>query len=204
MQFIEATGMMLERTYVYDGGQDITAQMRNNVNYGGVNQQASFGLNPDNSKVLVVEPIKNMQANHLGIPLPAGRIRLYRQDADGQMEFVGESMINHTPTEDTVKITTGSTFDVKGTRKQTDFPINQNAHDLDETFEIALTNQKVEAVKVRVVEHMNRGENWEIRNSEIREKSGEYAEVDSHTLEFPVDVPVKGEAKVRYSVRYTW
>lgn len=146
-----------------------------------------------------MEQIKNTQANHLGMALPAGRIRLYRQDADGQMEFVGQSMINHTPAEDTVKITTGSAFDVKGTRRQTDFHINQNAHDLDESFEITLTNQKAEAVKVRVVEHMNRGENWE-----IQEKSAEYTKVDSHALEFPVDVPAKGQAKLRYSVRYTW
>ena len=200
IEFIEASGMTLERTYVYDGGQELSPQIRNNnVNFGGVNQQVNFGLNPDNSKVMVVEEIKNTQANHLGIPLAAGRIRVYRQDADGQMEFVGESMINHTPVEDTVKITTGSAFDVKGTRKQTDFHINQNAHDLDETFEITLTNQKAGPVKVRVVEHMNRGENWA-----IQEKSGEYTKVDSHTLEFPVDVPAKGEAKVRYSVRYTW
>jgi hypothetical protein len=199
VQFIDAAGMTLERTYVYDGGESITPQMRNNFNYGGVNQQPNFGLNADNSKVQIVEQFKNTQANHLGIPLPAGRIRLYRQDADGQMEFVGESMINHTPVEDTVKITTGSAFDVKGARKQTDFHINQNAHDLDESFAITLTNQKAEPVKVRVVEHMNRGENWE-----IQEKSADYTKVDSHTLEFPVEVPAKGEAKLTYSVRYTW
>lgn len=199
VQFIDAAGMNLERTYVYDGGQPITQQMQNNFNFGGVNQQPGFGLNADNGKVQIVEQIKNTQANHLGIPLPAGRIRLYRQDGDGQMEFVGESMINHTPVDDTVKIITGSAFDVKGTRRQTDFHINQNAHDLDESFAIMVTNQKPEAVKVRVVEHMNRGENWE-----IQEKSGEYTKIDSHTLEFPLDVPAKGEAKLTYSVRYTW
>jgi len=195
VQFIQATGMTLERTYVYDGGQPLMPG--NNFNY--VNQQPNFGLNPDNNKVQIVEQIRNSQANHLGIPLPAGRIRLYREDADGQMEFVGESMINHTPVDDTVKIMTGSAFDVKGTRRQTDFHINQQAHDLDESFEIRLTNQKDEPVRVRVIEHMNRGENWE-----ILEKSADYTKVDSHTLEFPVDVPAKGEAKLTYSVRYTW
>jgi len=199
VQFIEAGGINLERTYVYDGGKPINPQMQNNFNYGGVNQQPNFGLNPDNNSVQIVEQIKNTQANHLGMPLPAGRIRIYREDADGQMEFIGESMINHTPAEDTVRITTGSAFDVKGRRRQTDFHINQNAHDLDESFEITLTNQKSEPVKVRVVEHMNRGENWE-----IQEKSADYTQIDSHTLEFPVDVPAKGEAKLDYSVRYTW
>jgi hypothetical protein len=197
VQFIEARGLTLERTYVYDSGQAITPQMQNNFNF--VNQQPNFGLNPDNGKVEIVEQIRNTEANHLGIPLPSGKVRVYRQDADGQMEFVGENTIHHTPAEDTVRITTGSAFDVKGTRRQTDFHINQNAHDLDESFEITLTNQKPEPVKVRVMEHMNRGENWE-----IEAKSADFTKVDSHTLEFPVDVPAKGNAKLTYSVRYTW
>jgi hypothetical protein len=200
VQFIEASGITLERTYVYDGTHQLGPQLGNvNSNYAGVNQQPNFGLDSGNNKVLIVEQIKNTQANHLGMPLPAGRIRLYRQDADGQMEFIGESMINHTPTEDTVKVTTGSAFDVKGTRRQTDFRINQNAHDLDESFEIVVTNQKAEPVKVRIVEHMNRGENWEIQT-----KSADYTKLDSHTLEFPIDIPAKGEAKLTYAVRYTW
>jgi hypothetical protein len=115
------------------------------------------------------------------------------------MEFVGESSINHTPTEDTVKITTGSAFDIKGTRRQTDFRIDQGRNILDETFEIKLTNQKSQPVTVNVVEHLYRGDNWE-----IREKSADFAKLDSHTLQFPVQVPAKGEATLTYSVHYSW
>jgi hypothetical protein len=133
------------------------------------------------------------------MPLSAGRVRLYRRDSDGQMEFVGESTINHTPTEQTLKIPTGSAFDVKGSRTQTDFHINQNERILDEKFEIKITNQKQQPVTVKIVEHMYRGDNWE-----ITEKSGNYVKRDSHTLEFPVQVAAKGNATLTYSVRYTW
>ena len=115
------------------------------------------------------------------------------------MEFVGESMINHTPTEDTVKISTGSAFDVKGSRRQTDYNLNQGDRRLDESFEIKITNQKLEPITVNVLEHLYRGDNWE-----IEQKSADYTKLDSHTIQFPVLVPAKGEALLTYSVRYTW
>ena len=133
------------------------------------------------------------------MPLPAGRLRLYRRDSDGQMEFIGESLIPHTPAEDTLKIPTGAAFDVKGTRRQTDYHINQGEHMIDERFEIKLTNQKAQAVTVSVVEHLYRCDNWD-----ITEKSAAFTKRDSHTIEFPVRVPAKGEASLAYSVHYTW
>ncbi len=102
------------------------------------------------------------------MPLPAGRIRLYRRDSDGQMEFTGENTIDHTPAEDTIKLATGSAFDVKGSRRQTDFHVNVNGHILDESFEIKLTNQKQQPVTVNVVEHLYRGDNWEIMRQILR------------------------------------
>lgn len=197
VQFIEASGITVARSYLYDGA----AQDRQPfANFGGnLIEQQNYGLNPGNTKVQIVQQFKNSQANQLGIPLPAGRIRLYRKDADGQMEFVGEGAINHTPAEDTVKIRTGSAFDVKGSRRQTDFSINRNGHMLNETFEIRLTNQKPKPVTVNVVEHLYRGDNWE-----IAQKSADYTKLDSHTIQFPVQVPAKGEATLTYAVHYTW
>jgi hypothetical protein len=195
VQFIEATGVSLKRSYVYDGAVENIQPY-----YGGqVNQQRDFGINLGSSKVHIVEEFKNSEANHLGIPLPAGRVRLYRRDADGQMEFVGESTIQHTPTEDTVKLTTGSAFDVKGSRRQTEFHINQNERTVDETFEIKLTNQKQQPVTVAAIERLYRGDNWE-----IAAKSSGYTKLDSHTIQFPLDVPAKGETTLTYTVHYTW
>jgi hypothetical protein len=196
IQFIEAAGVALARSYSYDG-----ADGNQNANgYGGnFIQQQNFGLSSDNTKVSILEEFKNSQSNHLGIPLPAGRIRLYRRDADGQMEFVGESTINHTPTEENVKIATGSAFDIKGARRQTDYVIDQSRRMLTESFEIKLTNQKPQPVNVNVLEHLYRGDNWE-----VTAKSGEYTKLDSHTIQFPVAVPAKAEAKLTYTVHYTW
>jgi len=197
IQFIEASGVTLARSYTYDGA---SRNLQPYANFAdNINQQRNYGLDSGNTKVQIVQQIKNSKANHLGIPLPAGRIRLYRRDSDGQMEFTGESTINHTPTEDTIKIVTGSAFDIKGTRRQTDFHINMNGQNLDETFEIKLTNQKPQPVTVNVAEHLYRGDNWV-----IQEKSGDYTKLDSHTLQFPVQVPAKGEATLTYTVRYSW
>jgi hypothetical protein len=112
---------------------------------------------------------------------------------------VGESLINHTPAEEKVSLVTGSAFDVKGARRQTDFHTNEQDRELDETFEIKLTNQKQQPVKVSVVEHMYRGDNWRILT-----KSAAFTRLDSHTVEFPIEVPAKGEATLTYSVHYTW
>ncbi len=197
IQFIETSGITLSRSYLYDGAQENRQSSYSYAN--NIIEQQNYGLSSSNTKVQIFEEFKNTEANHLGIPLPAGRIRLYRRDADGQMEFVGESAINHTPTEDTVKISTGNAFDVKGSRRQTDFFTDQGRRTLEETFEIKLTNQKPEAINVNVLEPLYRGDNWEIFR-----KSTDYTKLDSHTIEFPVEVPAKGETTLTYSVRYTW
>ncbi len=197
VQFIEASGVTLARSYLYDGAAENLQPLSN---YGDrFIQQQSYGLNSGDTKVQIVEEFKNTEANHLGIPLPAGRIRLYRRDADGQMEFVGESVINHTPTEETVKISTGSAFDVKGSRRQTGYYVDQGRRILDEIFEIKLTNQKTEPVNVAIVEHLYRGDNWEVEKN-----STSYTKLDSHTIQFPIDVPAKGEATLTYTVHYSW
>ena len=63
----------------------------------------------------------NSEANHLGMPLPAGRLRFYRQDTDGQLEFTGENEIKHTPRDETIRVFTGDAFDIKGERRRTDY-----------------------------------------------------------------------------------
>ena len=197
VQFLDAADVTVHRTYLYDGA---SAKWQQQAYYGGnVNEQRGYGLDGGNTHVYIVEQFKNNDSNHLGMPLPAGRVRLYRRDADGQMEFVGESLINHTPAEETVKVLTGSAFDVNGSRRQTDFHINRQDSLLDETFEIKVTNQKQQPVNVTVVEHLYRGDNWE-----IRDKSTDYVKRDSRTIEFPLQVPAKGETTLTYSVRYTW
>ena len=196
VQFLDASGVTVHRSYVYDG--TATAQLQP-IYQGNVNQQQGYGLDNGNTKIRIVEEIKNSASNHLGMPLPAGRVRLYRRDADGQMEFIGENTINHTPAEETVKLVTGSAFDLVGSRRQTDFNVDYNRHELHESFEIKVTNQKQQPVEVAVVEQMYRGVNWEITS-----KSSDFTKLDSRTVQFPVRVPAKGETTLTYSVKYTW
>ena len=197
VQFLEAAGVTVTRSYLCDGADQNRQSITEYANH--FVQEQNYGLSSSNTKVQIQQEIKNTDANHLGIPLPAGRVRLYRRDADGQIEFVGESTINHTPTEDSVKVTSGSAFDVKGSRKQTNFNVDNGRRELNENFEIRLTNQKAVPVTVNVLEHLYRGDNWE-----IQQKSSDFTKLDSNTIQFPVQVPAKGDASVTYSVRYTW
>lgn len=196
VQFLDAAQVEMTRKYEFDGASY--------PNYYPApcpechNDSPSFGMGT-NKKVTVHAEIKNSTANHLGMPLPAGRIRLYRHDAGGQMEFIGEGTITHTPAEETVKVPIGNAFDVTGERKQTDFHIDVRAQTIDETFEITVKNQKTTAANVSVVEHMERAVNWQ-----IAEKSTDYTRRDSTTLEFPVTVAPAGETKVTYTVHYSW
>ena len=199
VQFIQSAALNLQRTYIYDGAEGVQPWYGN-----GVNQQQDLGIDTGSSKVHIVQQFKNTEANHLGIPLPAGRVRLYRQDGGpndpkAQVEFVGESTIPHTAAEETIRLTTGSAFDIKGTRRQTDFHILEKGHTIDETFEIKITNQKDQPVTVNVLEHLYRGNNWQ-----ITAKSANYTKLDSHTIEFPLQVPSKGETTLTYTTHYTW
>ena len=142
---------------------------------------------------------ENTEENHLGMPLPAGRVRFYRQDDDGQLEFVGENEIDHTPKDETLGVYTGNAFDLVGERRRTDFVVDNNAAWLDEAFEIKVRNHKDEPVEVRIVEHLYRWYGWE-----IKEKSHDFEKTESQTVEFRVTVAADGEETVAYRVHYTW
>ena len=66
----------------------------------------------------------NSATNHLGLPLPKGRVRFYRRDTGGQLEFTGENTIKHTPRDELIRLYTGNAFDLVGERKQTNFRAN--------------------------------------------------------------------------------
>jgi hypothetical protein len=152
-----------------------------------------------NPTVWIMREFSNTKANHLGMPLPRGRVRFYRRDQDGQLEFTGENVIGHTPENENIRLYTGSAFDLVGERRRTDFRIDNNRNTADELFEIKLRNRKKEAVEVRVVEHLYRGATWE-----IPEKSTTFLKIDSQTIEFSVEVKPDEEKTVSYTVHYTW
>ncbi len=195
VQFMEASSVTVTRTYQYDGNE-----MMYPGYYAGNfhNVDRGFGLS-ENKTVAIREEMKNSEANHLGLPLPAGRLRLYRRETTGQMQFVGESTIEHTPTDQKVDITSGNAFDLTGERRQTDFHVDTRAHTIDETFEIKLSNAKSQPLTIHAIEHLNRAQNWQ-----ITAKTNEYIKKDSATLDFPVQVPAKGSTTLTYTVHYSW
>ncbi len=167
--------------------------------YGSPMTDRNFG-NQSNKKVDIYLRIKNREDNHLGIPLPAGKMRVSKVDgSDQSLEFIGEDLIDHTAKNETVQIKLGSAFDVVGERRQVDYRIDTNAKWIEEDIEVKVRNQKEEAVSVAVKENLYRWSNWTILR-----KSQEYSKVDARTVTFPLKIAKGAEGIVRYTVRYSW
>ncbi len=188
---------MSTRFYVYDGVKIDPNQYRG---WGTeqLMQQRDYGTQ-SNKLVWVMREFENTKENGLGIPLPAGKTRFYQRDDDGQLEFTGENAIAHTPQGETVRVYTGDAFDLVGERKQVSYSTDYNAHWVDELFEITVRNRKKEPAQIRVVEHLYRGVNCEIRTPSMA-----FTKTDSQTIEFRVMLQPDEEKKVTYLVHYTW
>src|SRR5205807_70831 len=133
VEFAHAEKMFAPTIYVYDGAEGFR--------FYGLNYDQGYGQ-AENKKVVVQREFANAETNQLGIALPKGKLRFYRRDADGQLQFVGENEIDHTPRNETVRVTTGNAFDLVGERKQVNFHVDTRAHTMDESFEIKLRNRK--------------------------------------------------------------
>jgi hypothetical protein len=192
VEFVHAEKMFAPTIYVYDGAAG--------YQFYGLNYGQDYGANTGNKKILVQREFVNAETNQLGIALPAGKLRFYRRDADSQLQFVGENTIDHTPRNETVRVTTGNSFDLVGERKQTDFRVDTGDKWIDESFEIKLRNRKKDTpVEIRVVEHLYRWSNWE-----ITKKSDDFVKRDSQTIEFRIPVKPDEERTVTYTVHYSW
>ncbi len=153
-----------------------------------------------NKKVDVYLGFKNDETHHMGMPLPAGRIRVSKQDqADGTLEFIGEDTLDHTPRNEKVLIKMGSAFDVVGERRQVDFKVDTSGKTMTETIEVTLRNHKHEPVTVLVKENLYRWLTWK-----ITAKTQDYEKQDARTIHFPVKLAKDGEVTVRYTVQYSW
>ena len=153
-----------------------------------------------NADVDVYLRFTNDEDSKLGMPLPAGRIRVMQQDpADDSLEFIGEDVIDHTPRNEKVLIEMGQAFDVVGERKQTDFRVDTRTRQLWETFEIRLRNHKETPVEVVVLENLYRMANWK-----IEDVNRDWDKENSNRIRFEVQVPSEDEAVIRYTVHYSW
>jgi len=196
VEFVRATNVPAERIYVYDGYK-ADPQYRG-WDYHSIRTRPEYGT-VSNSKVWVMLEFENSEKSRLGMPLPRGKVKVYRRDVDGRNEFIGEDQIDHTPKDEIVRLYTGNAFDVVGERRQTDFKLDSGGHWADESYEIKVRNHKKEAIRVRVVEHMYRWIQWAVTASSMEQKKS-----DARTVEFRPAIPSGGEAVIRYTVHYTW
>ena len=188
-------GVAVSKRLVYDGAI-LDGQWRDN-HEPRTDRDLGTLCNP---QVDVAIRFENAEANRLGIPLPRGKMRLYKADADdGALEFIGEDIIDHTPTGRPVQVRVGAAFDVTGERKQVEFQVDEERSTISERFAITLHNAKTEPVVVTVREHFYRWASWQ-----VVQHSDKFEKQDARTGHFEVEVPASGDKQVEYEVRYTW
>lgn len=196
VEFVRAANIPAERIYVYDGWKPDPRYLH--WNYSDIRNRPDYGI-LSNTKVWVMLEFENSEDSNLGMPLPKGKVKVYRRDLDERNEFIGEDEIDHTPKDETVRLYTGNAFDVVGERRQTNFRLDSSQKWIDESFEIKVRNHKEVDIEVRVVEHMYRWIQWE-----IREGSQEYTKTDARTIEFRPRIAPGEEATITYTGHYTW
>ncbi len=178
LTLFNASAVPIKKLFIFDGG---SAHY-----YGGYNPRGNT------TKVNVKLELANSKENNLGMPMPKGKVRVYKKDKDGAMQFVGEDLIDHTPKDEKVRLYLGDAFDIVGERKQlSQQQVNSRVQKL--AYEISIRNHKETAVTVNCVEHSSG--DWKITSS-----SQPFIKKDSHTFEFAAKVPANGETKVTYEI----
>ena len=179
LALMSATDVPVLKQLIYYGAQDY--------------YRTSYGMPMSNQKVGVYLDIKNAKADRLGVPLPKGKVRVYKADASGSQQFVGEDWIDHTPTDERVKIKMGDAFDVVGERTQKEFrKIASGLYEVE--WEIALRNHKKADQTVTVIEPVPG--DWQVLAS-----THAWEKPEAHTLKFQVPVAKEGASKLTYRVR---
>lgn len=193
VEFLRAPAVKASKKYIYD-----PASMRF---FGGAAPQTQPMQGQEFPKdVAIYWEFKNEEANGLGVPLPAGRMRFYRSDdKDGNLEFVGENNIDHTPRNEEVSLYTGNAFDLVGERKVVNFQRDERAQWMKETIEVTVKNRSKEPKEIIVREHLWRWLNWKIENASM-----EHQKKDAQKIEFVVKLAPDEEKKVTYTAHYSW
>ncbi len=195
VELISGKSVPSRKMFIYDG---LAGQWRMWFNNQSYRSQSSFGQQ-SNTKVGVYMTFRNEEKGGLGIPLPKGKVRVYKRDQEGKEQFIGEDRIDHTPKDEEVRLYLGNAFDIVGERAQMDFRSLAGGRIVEETIEIKVRNHKTEGVEVQVYEHPWRWSQWEILNA-----NNEWHKVDQTTLRFPVKLGKDQEKVVKYTVRYSW
>jgi hypothetical protein len=183
ISMLAATAVPIRKRYVVDGQ---SFYYRNASSPGA----------PIKDPVKVFYQFRNDAQGHLGMPMPAGVVRVYQADSKGGAQFVGEDRIGHTPKDEMLNLRVGTAFDVVAERKQVDFEkIATNVYEVE--FEVVLRNHKSTPVTVEVNEPI--GGTWRILRS-----SFDWTKQDAWAARFTVPVEPDGSATLTYRVRVTY
>ncbi|MHB2150717.1 DUF4139 domain-containing protein [Calditrichota bacterium LG25] len=144
-------------------------------------------------KVEVKIKFKNSKQNNLGIPFPAGKVRLYKEDGQ-DLEFIGEDTIEHTPRNEEILLTVGRAFDLVSKRNvlKTERPSKEKEK---RTIEYVLRNHKKQDVLVEIIEYVP-----SYRQVELLSSNFEALETKANYLKFKI--PVKAGGKNRLEIKY--
>ena len=183
VSMLEGTGFPVQKRYVVEG---------QNFYYHNRHHPGS----PIKDVVQVYYQFKNEEKAGLGMPMPAGTVRVYQADSRGGVQFVGEDRINHTPKDETLNLKIGNAFDVVSDRSQIDFEkIAGSTYEVE--FEITVRNHKSSPVAVEVNEPV--GGTWRMLQS-----SHEWTKTAAWAAQFKVLVAADAQAVLRYRVRVTY
>ncbi len=183
ISLLQGSGVPVEKLFVVNG---------QNFYYRSAQNPGA----PLKDPVMVFYKFKNEEKAGLGIPLPAGNVRVYQKDSRGGVLFVGEDRIGHTPKDEFISVKIGNAFDVVCERKQTDYK-SIAAHVWEMEFEITLRNHKDTPVTVQVNEPI--GGDWEMLTS-----THKYTKTSAWAAQFDVPVKANGEAVLTYRIRAKW
>jgi hypothetical protein len=147
-------------------------------------------------KIRVSLEFMNSEANGLGIPLPKGTLRVYKEDSSGALQFIGEDSIDHTPKDEKIEIYLGEAFDIVGERVVLDRrEVRQGVWEYD--VKVTIRNHKDEDVQILYWDYV--GGDWEVRNSSL-----DFTQRDASTIEFKIPVEANGETDLTYTIRQEW
>ncbi len=154
-----------------------------------------FDTNSGNDIAVLIK-FKNDEKSGVGIPLPMGKIRIFKTQYEGAPEFVGEDNLDHTPKNEEVELKIGTAFDIKGecTLMESTRPSQKTRQ---EKHECELRNQKDEPVTIEVLKYL--GTNWSITSSDIK-----YTKEDAYTVRFDVQVPAEDKVNFEFTVLYQY
>jgi hypothetical protein len=183
ISLLQGSGVPVEKIFVVNG-----------QSYYYRNQQTPGA--PLKDPVLVYYKFKNEEKNGLGIPLPAGNVRVYQKDSKGGILFAGEDRIDHTPKDEQVNIHIGNAFDVVAEHKQTDYK-RIDTHVWEMEFEVTLRNHKDASITVQVNEPI--GGDWEMLSSTYK-----YTKTAAFAAQFNVPVAKDGTSVLKYRIRAHW